>query len=51
MIDPNGCRWCGLGARGHVQRWNRMAGWHKWVPPTQFQIKERMFARRQSRLA
>lgn len=43
---PSGCRWCGLEARGHAQRWKPPVGWHKWEPPTPEQRKERMLARR-----
>lgn len=44
--QPAGCRACGLSERGHGQRWTRTVGWHKWLPPTQDQIKARMIARR-----
>lgn len=45
---PNGCRWCGLDARGHFQRWKEPVGWHKWTAPTDAQRKERMLARKQA---
>lgn len=45
----NGCRHCGLPVREHMQRWSAHAGWHKWVEPTQEQIKDRMLARRAQR--
>ena len=45
---PNGCRWCGLDARGHFRRWKEPVGWHKWTPPTDGQRKERMLARKHS---
>jgi hypothetical protein len=44
--DPSGCRWCGIGQRGHFQRWTEAAGWHGWAMPTTEQIKARMIARR-----
>lgn len=41
---PSGCHVCGLAERGHYQRY---AGeWHKYIPPTQAQIKTRMQSRR-----
>lgn len=46
---PDGCRWCGLEAREHAQRWKPPVGWHKWEPPTSEQRKERMLARRRRR--
>ncbi len=46
---PGGCRWCGLEAREHAQRWKPPVGWHKWEPPTSEQRKERMLARRRRR--
>ena len=54
MTPPNatptdGCQHCGLPAREHMQRWKPEPGWHKWVEPTQEQIKERMLARRAQR--
>lgn len=44
--NPNGCRWCGLDQRDHMQRWTDEAGWHTWTAPTDDQIKARMQARR-----
>jgi hypothetical protein len=49
MTEPNGCRWCGIPARSHMQRWKRPVGWHKWEQPTAEQIKARMQARRAAR--
>ncbi|WP_424533679.1 hypothetical protein ACOZ38_25420 [Sphaerisporangium viridialbum] len=43
---PGGCRWCGADKQGHCQRFEHAAGWHKWTPPTDKQIKARMLARR-----
>lgn len=43
---PSGCRWCGIEAREHMQRWKPPVGWHEWVAPTLEQRKERMLARR-----
>ncbi len=69
MIEPNGCKYCGVGQYGHGSRWSQAAqddeyvetwnaGWnriftstdgrHKWVQPTQQQIKDRMVIRRSS---
>jgi len=38
----------GVGKRGHLQRWTKVAGWHQWTPPTQAQIKARMRDRRET---
>jgi hypothetical protein len=46
LPSPGGCRWCGVDARDHLQRWSAPVGWHRWVPPTLEQRKERMRARR-----
>lgn len=46
VIPPSGCRHCGVEARDHCQRWASSVGWHRWVEPTQEQIKARMLARR-----
>lgn len=43
---PSACRWCGVAAREHMQRWSAVAGWHQWTAPTLEQIKARMAARR-----
>ncbi len=47
--SPSGCRWCGVEEREHMQRWKPPVGWHRWVPPTLEQRKERMQARRLGR--
>lgn len=47
---PSGCRWCEIGQRVHCQRWTEEAGWHKWAPPTDQQIKDRMWVRRARRM-
>lgn len=44
--EPNGCRWCGYGRRGHYGFWRAPAGWHTWVEPTDEQRLRRMRARR-----
>jgi hypothetical protein len=44
---PNGCRWCGVEARIHFQRWKPPIGWHRWEAPTAEQRKSRMIARRE----
>lgn len=51
MLEPSSCRWCGIGKRQHFQQWNKTAGWHVWTIPHQWQIKDRMRARRKSRRA
>lgn len=43
---PSACRFCGVAAREHMQRWSPEAGWHTWTAPTSEQIKGRMLARR-----
>jgi hypothetical protein len=48
MIDPNGCRFCGITQRGHAIQYGP-SGRHTWTPPTQQQIKDRMAARRAAR--
>ncbi|GAB3654891.1 hypothetical protein GCM10027589_13880 [Actinocorallia lasiicapitis] len=46
MPPPDGCRWCGVEARTHFQRWKPPVGWHRWEAPSAEQRKERMLARR-----
>ena len=48
---PFGCRWCGTeqGRHGHLFMPRR--GLHRWVQPTEAQIKARMLARRAARKA
>jgi hypothetical protein len=48
-VEPSGCRYCGIPARVHAQQWKASVGWHKWMLPTQAQIKARMLARRAAR--
>jgi hypothetical protein len=43
---PNGCRWCGIAERDHVQLWTEGRGWHGWEAPTPAQRRTRMLARR-----
>lgn len=51
-LPLDGCRWCGVITKyEHAQRWCAEAGWHKWTPLTQEQIKARMLARRAARLS
>jgi hypothetical protein len=45
-VDPNGCRYCGIGEQVHARQWIEESGWHAWEPPTDEQIKDRMKARR-----
>ncbi|MBG0818902.1 hypothetical protein HS045_32740 [Planomonospora sp. ID82291] len=51
LPNPNGCRWCGLDAYGHMTEWKPPIGWHRWEPPTSAQRKARMLARRARRTA
>jgi hypothetical protein len=46
IAEPSACGRCGIPYRKHYQHWTRAAGWHKYQPPTQQQIKDRMQARR-----
>lgn len=54
-IVPSGCRWCGAPHTNHYGFWSeayRAAtgnGWHRYVPPTLDQIRDRMRARRAAR--
>lgn len=48
---PFGCRWCGTEQRFHGRRSLRGRNSHRWVQPTQAQIKARMLARRNARKA
>jgi hypothetical protein len=50
-LPPSGCRYCGMERHGHMRRWSPGAKWHGWTAPTQEQIKARMLARREERLA
>jgi len=49
-VNPNGCRFCGIDQRDHMQRWSKSIGWHQWDQPTNAQILARMRARRAARL-
>lgn len=49
--EPYGCAECGIAARLHGRRWNRSAGWHPWIRPSDEQIKARMRKRRADREA
>ena len=44
--SPNGCRWCGVNEREHVQLWAEGRGWHGWEEPTPEQRRSRMLTRR-----
>ncbi|RAY10672.1 hypothetical protein DPM19_34005 [Actinomadura craniellae] len=46
LSPPNGCRWCGIEAYEHLQRWKPPVGWHQWEEPTVEQRKKRMLERR-----
>lgn len=50
MIEPNGCRHCGVAKRGHPRLWAQGLGWHKYVEPTDEQRLERMKERRSHRM-
>jgi hypothetical protein len=39
---PLGCRWCGVEARDHGQRWVPSKKWHAWEQPTGAQIAARL---------
>ncbi|MFT2014647.1 hypothetical protein ACMA1D_02180 [Streptomyces sp. 796.1] len=49
VLEPDGCRHCGIPERGHARQWTRAAGWHAWVEPSDGQRLERMRARRAAR--
>jgi hypothetical protein len=54
MAAPiDGCRWCAVPAREHMQRWADPAkggpGWHQWMQPPNSLILARMLARRAAR--
>ncbi|AHH20805.1 hypothetical protein NONO_c60290 [Nocardia nova SH22a] len=46
--NPNGCRFCGIDADIHCQRWAPGVGWHRWAIPTDEQRKQRILARREA---
>lgn len=48
-FEPNGCRWCGTPRRGHFGLYTEMAGWHRFIEPTDNQRLARMRARRDHR--
>lgn len=56
VTTPHGCHYCGEPKRGHASRWwgppahPDGPGFHAWTPPTQEQIKARMFARQVQKL-
>lgn len=45
-VSPHACRHCGDDQYHHGNQWHRAVGFHKWIAPTQEQIKDRMLARR-----
>jgi hypothetical protein len=47
---PSGCRWCELGQRNHARQYVEGVGFHEWTPPTDRQIKDRMWVRRARRM-
>lgn len=50
--NPGGCRWCGIDRQRHYQTYHGPdLGSGGFVDPTQEQIKERMFARREARMS
>jgi hypothetical protein len=49
LPNPNGCRHCGIGERGHGRQYTEPTGWHQWQQPTPQQVKNRMRARRTAR--
>ena len=42
LVNPNGCRHCGIDQRGHGRQWTPEAGSHAWTAPTDAQRKARM---------
>jgi hypothetical protein len=48
--NPMGCAVCGIDRRGHSRQHTETGGWHTWKQPSQQQIKDRMRARRATRL-
>lgn len=48
-VSPNACRYCGDDQYHHGNQWHREVGFHKWIAPTQEQIRDRMLARRAQR--
>lgn len=48
LVNPMGCRRCGIDQRGHAIQAGS-DGSHTWQQPTQQQIKDRMVARRAER--
>ena len=50
-VTPDGCRWCGVARREHVQLWDETRGWHGWEQPTLEQLRARMKHRRRHTLA
>lgn len=49
LVNPDGCRWCGVDRYEHFQRWAPEVQWHVWTEPTSEQRKRRMFVRRTRR--
>lgn len=47
---PSGCRWCEISQRQHARRYVEGVGSHNWTPPTDQQIKDRMWIRRAQRM-
>lgn len=39
---PMGCRWCGIDARIHGERWVRSKRWHVYADPTRAQVEARL---------
>jgi hypothetical protein len=46
VIEPYGCKWCGVPRRMHGHRWKPPVGMHAWEAPDMAQILVRMRARR-----
>ncbi len=49
VVEPSGCRHCGIPKRKHYQQWKPPVGWHQHTAPTDSQILTRMKARRAAR--
>lgn len=46
MVPMNGCRWCGVVAPEHYNRYDQIHGWHQWQDPGDEVRKARLLANR-----
>jgi hypothetical protein len=51
MIEPNGCKHCGVAKRSHPGLWSEGLGWHQYVEPSDEQRLERMKERRSHQIS